>query len=329
MTTAVEVHAYANIAFAKYWGKRPSGDNCPATDSVGANLAALRSVSRVTLIDAPRDHLELDGVTLTGKGHDRLARFLDVVRARARTTARVKLIAHNEFPTAAGLASSASGFAALTLAASKALGANFTEAELSALARIGSGSAARSIPGGYVRMLADAPDPHAVSIAPPDNLPLEFAIGVVDVGEKDISSRDGMNHCAETSTYHPAWLARAAIDADTIASAIVNRDIDTLGETAEANALAMHADGFAARPPIVYFMAPTLAGLALARTLRRDNHRAWFTCDAGPHPIIFFDARNPDTRTAVVTGLRAIPGIRNVITSTVTGAANVVATTTA
>jgi diphosphomevalonate decarboxylase len=321
MTRPFTAVAHANIAFAKYWGKASVSLNTPAASSVGVALAALNSRASVKAIDGPDDVFYLDGTLQTGSPLKRTREFLEIVRARAGITQKFEVVAANDFPTAAGLASSASGFAALATAAAAAAGLDLPEAQLSGLARRGSGSAARSVPAGYCYFDAHAEDPHARTIAGPSDLNLSFAIVEVEAPAKDVPSRDGMELCRETSDFHSAWVARADEDATAIADAVQRGDLEALGELSEANALAMHADGFAARPPLIYFSGATLDTLHLVRRLRKGGAGVWFTCDAGPHPLIFFEKGAKDT---VVAALKAAPFIRNVTTSEAGGGAHLV-----
>lgn len=307
----VEATAYASIAFIKYWGKAEGPGNRPATDSIGINLEALKTVTTAVPIDGD-DQVFLDGEPVTGAGLTKLTAFLQLVRELADATTGFRIESHNAFPTAAGLASSSSGYAALAAAASAAVGLELTLPDLSALARRGSGSAARSIPGGFVRMRSTALEPHAVTLQTAEALPLAFAVGIVDVGPKAISSRDGMNRTTATSSYHPGWIERAQTDCDAFEQALERGDLDAAGALAEANALAMHADAMGARPPVVYFRGPTLEAFHLAARLRRQGHPVYATCDAGPHPILFFHRDATEVATDALTNL---PGIASVLVS--------------
>lgn len=274
----------ANIALVKYWGKRPGIDNLPATGSLSLTLEALTTVTTVAFDpNLPADRFELNGdpadvVKITG--------FLDLVRARANVTTRASVTTRNEFPTASGLASSASGFAALAVAATNALDLPIDPTALSRLARRGSGSAARSIFGGFVRMHAGETDAEAYA-APIESRLLDsvrMAIAVVGGGApKHHGSRDAMNHVAKTSPFYPSWLDLVPADLAAAEAALAAGDIAALGEVAESNALAMHATALAARPAIHYWQPATLAALAAVRDLRRSGRAAWATMDAGPH----------------------------------------------
>jgi len=281
MTTA---RACANIALVKYWGKRDAVLNLPAAGSLSLTLAALSTETTVDF-DAPRDTLILDGKPADAA---RLTPFLDLVRARAGITSGARVTSANNFPTASGLASSASGFAALAVAAAHAAGLALSPRELSILARQGSGSAARSVFGGFVRMHAGARDDGSDAFAEPVTSSLvdrvRMVIAIVGGGApKSHGSRDAMDHTAETSPFYRAWIDLVPRDLAAAEAALSSGDLEALGALAEANALAMHASAIAARPTVFYWQPTSLALLAQVRELRGKGLAAWATMDAGPH----------------------------------------------
>jgi diphosphomevalonate decarboxylase len=245
-----------------------------------------------------------DTLTLDSREEDpsRARALLDAagIRQRARIASR------NEFPTAAGLASSASGFAALAVAACAAAGLRKTAEELSALARLGSGSAARSVPGGW----AVWEDESARQVFPPSHWDLRFCIAVCSSGPKQVGSRDGMRATRETSPYHAAWIAQCRRDLPEALRLLAARDLSGLGALAERNALRMHADALAADPPLLYWLPPTVACLHALGELRAGGIEAWATIDAGPHVVAICASRDADR---VGTRLRAIPGVVDVL----------------
>lgn len=323
----VTARAHANIALVKYWGKRDSALNLPAAGSLSLTLAALTTTATVRFdpgLDA--DRLILDGRPDSGKALARLSPWLDLVRARAGMSLRAEVVSANDFPTASGLASSASAYAALALAASRAAGLDLDARALSVLARRGSGSAARSIHGGFVRMRAgtrdDGSDAWAEPVDPAHDWPLRMVIAVVGGGKvKAHGSRDAMEHCARTSPLYPGWLSCVPGDLERAALAIRDRDLDGLGQVAEASALAMHAAALASRPAIVYWQPATLACMDAVRELRGAGVPAYYTMDAGPHVKVLTHAASADM---VATTLRAVPGVSEVITSAAGGGAQVV-----
>ncbi len=243
-----------------------------------------------------------------------MQRWLDLVRAEANIQAYALVQTKNDFPTASGLASSASAYAALAVAATKAAGLTLSPSRLSVLARRGSGSAARSIFGGLVQMHAgareDGTDAYAQPIPLPADWPLRIVVAIVGGGQpKKTGSRDAMSHCQKTSPLHAAWVDTVDQDLSTAMTAIANRDLDALGTTTEASALAMHASILAARPAILYWQPATLHCLEQIRTLRDTNIPAYATIDAGPHVKALTDR---DNAPRVATALTTVAGVTEV-----------------
>jgi diphosphomevalonate decarboxylase len=316
----VHARACANIALVKYWGKRDAKLNLPAAGSLSLTLAALVTETSVAFDPAlARDELELDGATASA---DSNTPYLELVRQRAGIATHARVISRNHFPTASGLASSASGYAALALAATRAAGLELDARELSILARRGSGSAARSIFGGFVRMQAgtraDGSDAFAVPLESDAARALaarvRMVIAVVGGGApKSHGSRDAMDHTAATSPFYPAWIAQVPRDLAAAETAIGTGDLEALGELVEANALAMHASAIAARPAVIYWQPATLAALAAVRELRRHGLAAWATMDAGPHVKVLTTG---DDASAVAHAMKTVPGVSDAIIST-------------
>jgi diphosphomevalonate decarboxylase len=306
MVTAV---ARANIALIKYWGKRDVTGNVPAAGSLSLTLEALRTVTTVELCEG-WDRLTLDGEDIAGKALSRITKFADLVRTATGRTERIAVKSENAFPTAAGLASSASAFAALAVAVSRLFGQELSPTELSILARRGSSSAARSIFGGFARM-TDGDDAHAYPLDGID-LSLGAAIAVANAAEKEIGSTDGMEHTRLTSPYHRAWIETVNRDLDAGETLLREGDLEKLAELVEANCLAMHANAMAARPGIIYFKAPTLWAIEEVRRMRASGTPVFFTIDAGPHVVAFAP---PDHLKSVAARLSQHPEVAEVITS--------------
>jgi diphosphomevalonate decarboxylase len=315
--------ANTNIALVKYWGKRDAALNLPAVGSISLTLSGLSTRTEVVFDSS----LRADSLVLNGKGEPpaKLTKFLDLVRARSGKTEHARVTSSNNFPTSAGLASSASGFAALALAATRAAGLELDGRELSVLARRGSGSAARSIFGGFVEMYKgdreDGEDAYAAPIHQMSGSDVRMVIGVASEGPKETLSTDGMKHTAETSPYFAAWVKANAGDLEDARRAIAENDLAKLGEVAERSALAMHASALAARPAVVYFKGVTIEGLRAIRELRNSGVSAWFTCDAGPHPKALTDAKHAE---AVAKRLSEVPGVLRTIVCAPGPAAKVV-----
>lgn len=303
--------AHPNIALVKYWGKRDATLNLPATGSVSITLDTLTTRTTVTVDPAlDRDHVILDGRVDADSG-PRITTFLDLVRQRADTTARARVDTANTFPTGAGLASSASGFAALAVAAVAATGMTLTVDELSVLARRGSGSAARSLVGGFAAMdpghRADGSDALARQIAPADHWPLSVVIALTDRDAKAVPSTVGMTASAATSPYYDAWVAQSAPDCAAAIDAIARRDLAALAAVTEASTLAMHAVMMATRPGLIYWSGATVDAIHRVRRLREvDGRQVFFTVDAGPQVKAVCE---PADAPAVAAALREIPGV--------------------
>lgn len=303
--------AHANIALVKYWGKRDEARILPEAASLSVALDRLLTTTTVEL-GAAEDSLRIDGRHASAAELGRARAVLDAagIRERARIDSR------NDFPTAAGLASSASGFAALAIAACAAAGQKRSTAELSALARLGSGSATRSVPGGW----AVWSDETAEQVAPPDHLPIRLVVAVCGETRKAVSSRDGMRASRETSPYHRAFIEQCGRDLQDALRLLSSRDLPALGMLAERNALRMHADALAADPPLVYWAPATLACLQLVQRLREGGIGAWATIDAGPHVVVICA---PEHAQAVEAAVRSTPGVRDALVCGPAGGARV------
>ncbi len=311
-----EVTAFAgtNIALVKYWGKRDAALNLPAAGSLSLTLADLGSETTVRFAedaaDRGGDRVLFGGAPAEPRFAGRVRAFLDLVRALAKLDLPAEVVTRNSVPTAAGLASSAAGFAALALAASTAAGLRLAPAELSALARRGSGSAARSIFGGFVEMAAgvrpDGSDAVAQAIADERHWDVRLCVAITAAGEKDLGSTAAMERTARTSPYYSAWLASVPVDLAEARAAIASRDLGRLGAVAERSAIRMHACAWAADPPIRYWNPATLAAMATVEKLRAHGTAAYFTIDAGPHVKVLCAASDAE---AVVAALAATPGV--------------------
>jgi len=316
----VRATACSNIALVKYWGKRvdaPAELNLPAVGSLSMTLDALRTETR--LQPASADVFELDGALVADAQATKVWRQLDRVWAAAghagpRPPARVS--SANHFPTAAGLASSASGFAALTMAAAGAFEAALSPAALSALARQGSGSAARSIFGGFVRLergeAPDGSDCRARPLLGAGHWPLDLLVVQTTAGRKPVGSTSGMEQCRQTSPYYPAWVDSSEADLDVAEAALVARDLPTLGEVVEHSCFKMHASMMATRPPLLYWNGTTVEVVQAVWRARADGLPGYVTIDAGPHVKVLCEREHGP---ALRERLAAVPGVLGVIVS--------------
>jgi diphosphomevalonate decarboxylase len=345
--------ASPNIALIKYWGNRDQALRLPSNPSLSMNMAGLTTITTVEFDPAlKQDVLILSGRQIGGQGLERVSRFLNQVRQLCGDTslrgassatkqshtrsgdgfadntrhdaahlfARVE--SRNNFPSGAGLASSASGFAALALAATAAAGLQLNEAELSRLARLGSGSACRSVPGGFVEWMLGDDDrsSYAYSIAPADHWDLRDVVALIDVEHKAVGSTEG-HAVADTS---PLQAARVATAADRLAqarSAVLARDFSALAEVVELDSLMMHAVMITSSPVLMYWQPATIAVMQAVRQWRINGLAACTTIDAGPNVHVICTA---EAAGEVALRLRVIPGVRQVISTRVGGPAHLI-----
>lgn len=283
--------APANIAFVKYWGVQDAALTLPYNESISMNLDRCLTTTTVQFdgrLDADEVVLKLHGQAeqpARGRPLERVIAQLDRVRALAATQIRARVHSTNNFPSDAGIASSAAAFAALTTAAVAALGLTLSEQELSVLTRrSGSGSACRSIPTGFVHWRNDHTDggSYAVSVAPPEHWALADVVAVVDPGVKSVTSAD--NHrLASTSPYFAVRLQEVPGRIQQALTAIRDHDLGQLGAVCESDAVSMHVVAMTAQPPTFYWNAGTLAVIHALRQWRNEGLFGYFTIDAGPN----------------------------------------------
>lgn len=331
MTTRATVSAPANIALIKYWGARDPERVVPYHPSISITLEVCRSVTTVEAL--PPVDLADDEVWLERDGRlepaddafaGRVRGHLEVLRRETGRTERFRVATRNTFPAAAGLASSASGFAALAAAVVRALGLapetiedRLGHGALSVLARLsGSGSAARSVLGGYVEWpvpsaspASDVLDGPARSLAPADHWHLADVIALIQSGPKEISSLEGHRR-ATTSPFFARRLELLPERLAAVRRAIRDRDLDSLGPIIERDAIELHTVAMTSEPPIFYWQPATLDVLQAVRDLRRSGARAWTTMDAGANVHVITD---PEDEERVAERLDEIPGVRGVI----------------
>lgn len=285
--TQATAEALSNIAFIKYWGNRDQALRLPANPSLSMNLAGLKTVTTVTFDpDLSHDTLTLNGAPTEGPALARVSRHLDLVRAQAGLTTAARVVSANTFPAGAGIASSASGFAALTLAATAAAGLTLDAAALSALARRGSGSASRSIPAGFTEwqmgQRASGEDSIAITIAPPDHWDLVDVIAVLSAAHKATGSTEG-HGLADTSPFQGARVTGAPARLTRCRAALLSRDFVAFADVVEEDAVAMHAVMMTSHPPLLYWEPLTVAILHAVPRWRAEGLPVCFTIDAGPN----------------------------------------------
>lgn len=300
MNTATAT-AHPNIALVKYWGKRHRSLNLPAVPSLSLTLDRFRTRTQVVW-DTEIDAVHLGGSPAPPKFAARVLEFLDFL---SPTRPPCMVLTENNFPHGAGLASSASGFAALTLAACAAAGRNEDRTALSTLARRGSGSACRSLYGGFVEWRMgnrpDGSDSHAIPVAAADYWAVAMVVAVVTEKQKDVGSTEGMERSRHTSPFYPAWVSTAHADLEAARHAVVDRDLEALGTITEHSTLKMHATMMSSQPPLLYWHPATLALYQEVVQLRSRGIGAWATMDAGPQVKVLCLAKDAD---AVVEALQ-------------------------
>lgn len=306
--------SHPNIAFIKYWGNRDQALRLPANGSLSMNLDGLLTRTTATFDPAlESDRLTLAGEPVHGPALERVSAFLDLVRAMAGFETRAAVVSENNFPAGAGIASSASAFAALALAASRAAGLDPDEAALSRLARRGSGSASRSVPGGFVEWRAgggDA-DSYAVSIAPPEHWDLVDFVALVSAGHKAIGSTEG-HALAGTSPLQSARVADAPRRLEACRRALLARDFEALAGIVELDSDMMHAVMMTGTPPLHYWQPASLGVMAAVRAWRAEGLPALYTVDAGANVHVLC----PRAHAAeVAQRLRALPGVGDVLSA--------------
>ena len=307
--------ANSNIALVKYWGKRDKELILPMNGSVSMTLDKLFTKTTVEFSEKlAKDEFVLGGKKFAGNEDEfsEVKAFLDLVRQKAKTRARAKVVSENNFPTAAGLASSASGYAALALAAGKAAGLEPDAKELSMLARRGSGSASRSIFGGFVEWVngkkKDGSDCYAKQIASPEHWP-EFTMitTIVSSAEKKVKSRAGMAQTVASCPLYRGWLDSVDKDIADVKKGILQKDFSLVGRTAEHNCLKMHATMIATPPGIIYWQPSTMRIIHAVQAFRDEGLECYFTIDAGPQVKVMClqkDAKKIESRLKAIEGVK-------------------------
>jgi diphosphomevalonate decarboxylase len=312
----------ANIALVKYWGNRDDDLRLPANGSLSMNLAGLETITTVELVpELKEDEFYLNGEPGTGPARERVSAHLDRLRQKAGLSLRARVESRNNFPMGVGIASSASAYAALTLAGARAAALSLSERELSAFARLGSGSACRSIPAGFVEWQAsESPeDSYAFSIAPPSHWALADVIAVVSQVHKAVSSTAG-HALAKTSPLHAALVASAPERLQRCREALLARRMADLADVVEADSNLMHAVMMTSTPPLFYWEAGTLEVMKAVRAWRASGLPVCYTVDAGPnvHCLCLAEAAPEVERR-----LRAELSVNTVFTATPGGGARV------
>jgi diphosphomevalonate decarboxylase len=305
--------ANPNIAFVKYWGKADDALNLPANPSLSMSLAALVTVTTVEFrLGLADDIVTIDGQAAVGQALARVVSHLDRVRRLAGFGEKAWVVSHSDFPVGTGLASSASAFAALSLAATRAAGLQPEGSELSRLARLGSGSACRSVPGGFALWEGDSDETSfARQIAPPGHWSLHDVVAIVSHEHKGVGSHNG-HGLARSSPFFRSRLGTVPELLTAIRLGIEQRDLARLGLASEADSLAMHGVMMTSRPSLLYWQPATVAVLQAVQTWRRGGLDVYFSLDAGPNVHCFCEAADA---VEVRRRLETVPGVIDVLDS--------------
>ncbi|MDR0922406.1 MAG: diphosphomevalonate decarboxylase [Lactobacillales bacterium] len=290
-----KARAYTNIALIKYWGKKDKELILPMNSSLSLTLDAFYTETKITFDESfTQDTFYLNGELQEKKGTQKISSFLKIVFEKYDLPHLfAKVESHNFVPTAAGLASSASGFAALAGAVNQALDLQLSDSDLSKLARRGSGSASRSIYGGFAEWKKGTDDDTSYAVQIPSKpWDIGMLFVVLNKKTKKISSRVGMEQTVNTSPFYPAWVTSAEQDIVDMKQAIAKQDFKRLGELAEFSAMKMHATVHSSFPPFTYWEPESLVAQQIVRDLREEGIPVYFTMDAGPNVKILAETKN-------------------------------------
>ena len=304
--------AHPNIAFIKYWGNRDDHLRIPMNGSISMNLAGLHSTTSVQFDpNLESDIFLLDSNVASEKVKLRVSTFLDLVRKLANIQEFAKVESRNNFPMGSGIASSSSAFAALALAASKAAELSLNEKELSILARKGSGSASRSIPGGFVEWHAgeEDGDSYAESFAAANHWNLVDCIAIVDDKHKSTGSFEG-HSLAKSSPLQEARIAGATARLKVVREAILKKDFGQFADIVEDDSHLMHAVMMTSSPRLIYWQAATIRVLKACSTWRKEGLNLCTTMDAGPNVHVICLSEN---HKEVIALLGDLEGVKEVL----------------
>jgi len=309
--------APANIAFIKYWGKKDEELRLPTNGSISMNLSNLLTTTTVEFSSRYKKDEILINNKIDEKENKRVENFLNKVRQMAKSNLRAKVVSENNFPKSGGLASSASGFAALTVAATASIGLNLSKEELSILARIGSGSACRSIPHGFVEWFEgnDSQSSFAQSIHPADYWNILDIIVIFQKGDKKITSTDGQK-LVKTSLFFKERLNNIKNKIENIKELIKQKDFINFGELVEKEALELHAIMLTSDPPILYLQPKSIEIIQAVWQWRSEGLSVYFTIDAGPNIHLICQEKD---QKQLVDKLQKIKGIKYIVNSPTVG----------
>jgi diphosphomevalonate decarboxylase len=305
--------APANIALIKYWGKKDEALRIPENDSLAMTLDKAYTVTTVEFRkNFKKDKIIIDKEEVRERERKRVVKHLNRIRKRAGIKLFAKVVSQNSFPRATGLASSASGLAALTLAATRAAGLNLSEQDLSRLARVASGSACRSIPSGFVYWQAGNSDKtsYAFSLYPADYWDIRNISIVIEKKKKKVSSTRG-HHLAGKNPFLKARLELVKENLKKIKKAFKKKDFSLLGEVIESEALSLHSVMFTSQPALIYWQPTTLSIMHKVIRWREEGIvESYFTIDAGPNIHLIYQGKD---EKKLLAKLKGVKGIKKVI----------------
>lgn len=313
----------ANLAFIKYWGNKNHKLRIPNNNSLSMNLSGIETTTTVEFDpDLENDQLILNEQAITGKGLERAQTILDWVRKKADIKFKARINSENTFPTGTGIASSASGFSALATAAAAAVSLDLNDRELSSLARLGSGSASRSIPDGIVEWQAghDHESSYAESLYDVDYWKLHDLVVIVDREHKKVGSTQG-HGLADTSPMYQGRLDSLPERIAKLKKALTDKDFTTFGEICEADSLSLHAVMMTSEPYVLYWMPGTIDVMQSVAKWREDGLESYFSLDAGANVHVLCQPKDVDELKKRLTNLR---GVQEILVSQVGPGARVV-----
>jgi len=295
----VKVKSYANIAIVKYWGKKDAKKMIPATSSISLTLNDMFTETEMEFISDEDITISVEKEMKNGDYKDKFSNMADLFYLngelqdsvhtekiskvvdlfRENRSQKVKISTTNNMPTAAGLSSSSSGLSAVIKACNELFGKNYTQSELAQISKFGSGSSSRSFFGPIAAWDKDTGEIYEVRT----DLKLAMIVLVLNENKKEISSRNGMELCAKTSTYFDEWVKQSEIDFVNMKKYLAENDFEKVGILTEENALRMHKTTETANPPFSYFNEKTYEAMDFVKNLRNNGEKCYFTMDAGPN----------------------------------------------
>lgn len=308
----VTVKANTNIALVKYWGKRDQKLKTPLNNSISLTLDQLYTITSAEFTDS-EDKIIFEQQP-SEKSKRKIIDFINLIRNDFGKKEKLLIKTENNFPTASGLASSASGFAALASAINEIYRLNLPKTELSKYARIGSGSACRSVYGGFSEwekgIREDGSDSYAIQIADQNYWDIRMLVVIIENKQKEKGSTEGMEETVRTCPFYPAWLETIDKDLTEVRNGILAKDLEKVGKTMEHNCLKMHSTMFTTIPAVIYWQPATLAIIHKVYEMRKNSIECYFTIDAGANVKILC---NPDDVFKINEYLKEIKEIKQII----------------